>query len=327
MGQEWDSFESLVHYQDWVARWAQDLIGHAMHDGAVGLFFGGTRTWHHTGMGLERGGFEIIDTIMWLHGQGFPKAHKTEPGYYTALKPAWEPIFICRAPRGSMTLKAVMEESGSGSLNIHGSRVGEDYGRWPANFIISHHDDCVPLGDELLIEGRSINRWKDGMKPFGGGAGHEYETEQLPPEVVERYACVEECPHRYLGAHARYFYCPKASKSEKDRGLENVFWMRTGKGWRSVHVEEYLKLGEKDRAAGNPHPTVKPLTLCRYLAGLILPPQKDGRKRRILVPFSGSGSEMIGAVQAGFDEVIGVEMMSDYTEIAEKRLAAQVGMF
>jgi site-specific DNA-methyltransferase (adenine-specific) len=70
----------------------------------------------------------------------------------------------------------------------------------------------------------------------------------------------------------------------------------------------------------NHHPTVKPLSLTRYLATLILPPERD-TLRRLLVPFCGSASEMIGALQAGWDEVVGIELDPEYVAIAEARLA------
>ena len=69
----------------------------------------------------------------------------------------------------------------------------------------------------------------------------------------------------------------------------------------------------------NTHPTLKPLDLCRYLATLLLPPPRD-TDRRILVPFSGSGSEMIGAHLAGWEHVVGIELEPEYCEIAEARL-------
>lgn len=68
MGQEWDGFQSMAHYQEWVASWAELLIEKALHPGAVCLFFGGTRTWHRLACGLEDGGFEIYDTFMWVYG-------------------------------------------------------------------------------------------------------------------------------------------------------------------------------------------------------------------------------------------------------------------
>lgn len=65
---------------------------------------------------------------------------------------------------------------------------------------------------------------------------------------------------------------------------------------------------------------VKPIALTKYLASLLLPPDSYA-PRRILVPFFGSGSEMIGALLAGWDEVTGIEMTQKYIPIARRRLA------
>lgn len=75
----------------------------------------------------------------------------------------------------------------------------------------------------------------------------------------------------------------------------------------------------KERRSNN-HPTVKPLALCEYLARLILPPQRKS-PRRLIVPFSGSGSEMLGALMAGWEHVTGIECEPRYVEIARQRLA------
>ena len=69
----------------------------------------------------------------------------------------------------------------------------------------------------------------------------------------------------------------------------------------------------------NDHPCVKPLRLCQYLATLILPPARE-TPRRLLVPFSGTGSEIIGALLAGWDEVVGIELDERYIRIAEHRI-------
>lgn len=69
-----------------------------------------------------------------------------------------------------------------------------------------------------------------------------------------------------------------------------------------------------------PSEIVKPISLTKWLATLLLPPQLN-RPRRILVPFSGSGSEMIGAMRAGWDEVVGIEREAEYVEIARARLS------
>jgi DNA modification methylase len=89
-----------------------------------------------------------------------------------------------------------------------------------------------------------------------------------------------------------YFYCAKASKKEKDLGLEEH----------------------------NLHPTIKPIKLIEYLATLLLPPQAYS-PRKLLVPFAGTGSEMIGALKSGWDYVEGVELEKDSAEVGAKRLA------
>lgn len=91
-----------------------------------------------------------------------------------------------------------------------------------------------------------------------------------------------------------YFYCTKASKDEREAGL-------SGEGRQNIH------------------PCVKPLDLCRYFATMMLPPKRD-TDRRLLVPYSGSGSEMIGSLIAGWDDVVGIDNNSEYIEIARKRL-------
>lgn len=94
------------------------------------------------------------------------------------------------------------------------------------------------------------------------------------------------------GGPSRFFYTSKASRADRDHGL----------------------LSKR-----NPHPTVKPSDLTEYLARLILPPRR-ATPRRLLVPFAGSGSEMIGALRAGWDEVVGVELI--YFDLARERITS-----
>jgi DNA modification methylase len=90
-----------------------------------------------------------------------------------------------------------------------------------------------------------------------------------------------------LGDKARFYYCAKASPKER---------------------------------AGNGHPCCKPLAICTWLATLILPPPR-ATPRKILIPYAGSGSEVLGAIAAGFDEVVGIEREKEYCDVARKRLA------
>ena len=92
---------------------------------------------------------------------------------------------------------------------------------------------------------------------------------------------------------SRFFYSAKVSKKEKNEGVEH-----------------------------NSHPTVKPIALCEYLAKMILPPNEH----KLLVPFSGSGSEVIGALKAGWKDVTGIELSDEYVEIAKARIEYHCGV-
>ena len=307
LGKEWDSFQGYEQYREWITEWASLLIENVLHPGSLALFFGGTRTWHHLALGLEAAGFEIFDTLIWIYGEGFPKGLMTSEGYYSpsALKPAWEPILLCAAPRQGNTYAHLAEHFGTGMLNIDGARITAD-------------------------DTYRINAFNDGMKPFGGGAGKAYTSRnenkgRWPANLIidevtalgidrqsgnragcktpsdakgeslfrpEQGAYQRQGPiYPDSGGASRYFYCAKAKRSEK---------------------MEY-----------NDHPTVKPHALCKHLATLIKPPSP----KRLLVPFSGSGSEMIAAMDAGWEFVTGVEKEEEYIEITERRMSDTYGFF
>ena len=113
------------------------------------------------------------------------------------------------------------------------------------------------------------------------------EGERFPANVV-----ISEHVSHELGERARYFYTPKASKAEREAGLEG-----------------------RDTKRANTHPTVKPIALMRYLVRMVTPP--DGT---VLDPFAGSGSTLCAAALEGFDH-IGVEREEEYVTIARARVA------
>lgn len=117
------------------------------------------------------------------------------------------------------------------------------------------------------------------------------------------------------GGPSRFFYCAKASRGEREAGLDK-------QSLRAPQVDSGSICGGCPAAAKirNNHPTVKSIDLNRWLAALLLPPASVPQ-RRILVPFAGSGSEMIGALLAGWDEITGIEREADYCRIADARLA------
>lgn len=114
-------------------------------------------------------------------------------------------VTVARRPCiGGAVTKNVLEYQ-TGALNINKTRIGtslvassESLGRWPANLVLQHLPGCTKVGT-VKIEGYIINRWDDGAKPFGGGAGHEYSSFKLPDEVVPVWDCVVGCAAHTLG--------------------------------------------------------------------------------------------------------------------------------
>ena len=120
---------------------------------------------------------------------------------------------------------------------------------------------------------------------------------------------------------ARYYYCPKTSKAEKNKGLEGFATKQTQGGgggigdYKNDVNSASGKYGSEKAPSKNTHPTVKPIELMKYLCRLITP--KGGT---VLDPFMGSGSTGIAAKDEGFD-FIGIEKEKEYFEIAERRVS------
>ena len=101
-----------------------------------------------------------------------------------------------QATAGRRTVKWGVDEGGCS----YGKGTGAEFsteGRWPANVILQHKRQCQQVGTKTM-PGYAINRWDDGAKPFGGGAGHKYTSEQQPEETVEVWECIEGCPVAHL---------------------------------------------------------------------------------------------------------------------------------
>ncbi len=115
-------------------------------------------------------------------------------------------------------------------------------------------------------------------------------------------------------------YQAKAARKERDAGLGRfgIQIVQTGCGG-DFPVDDKGKQRDRFKAqVRNPHPCCKPIALARWLATLLLPPDAY-TPRRLLVPFSGSGSEICGAILAGFEEIVGIEMEEEYVEISVAR--------
>ncbi len=321
MGKAWDA--TGVAYQ--VALWQQAF--RVLKPGGHLLAFGGSRTYHRLTCAVEDAGFEIRDQLQWLQGSGFPKSHNLHgehEGWGTALKPAHEPIVLARKPLTG-TVAANVERYGTGALNIDGCRIeggvpsctqgqsqnqgtiygkdqrdrrqfiGSDLGRWPANVLLD--DEAAVLLDAQSEV--SVSKRADRGKGIDGA------TFRNPNGLNHGVR-----GHSDTGGASRFFYCAKASRSERNAGLDGMPEAPAGE-----------TSGRHDGTLGsittsrNHHPTVKPVALMRWLVRLITPP--DGL---ILDPFLGSGTTGIAAALEGF-AFIGIEQDADYLEIARRRIA------
>jgi hypothetical protein len=136
-----------------------------------------------------------------------------------------------------------------------------------------------------------------------GYASRFFHTSDFALEVAES-----------LAQASPVLYAPKASRAERNHGIEHI-----PKEITHAHCVHQCELDLS--CARNWHPTVKPaLSLCQWLATLLLPPAAYA-PRRLLNPFSGSGSEAIGALLAGWDAIVLVEREVEYLALAEARLA------
>jgi site-specific DNA-methyltransferase (adenine-specific) len=281
---------------------------------------------------IEDAGFEIRDSLHWIYGSGFPKsldvskaidkaagaerevvgdgpfaarrpngvgtsvahgdygntpghtittaatdAAKQWDGWGTALKPAHEPIVLARKPFNG-TVAANVLQHGTGALNIDATRI--------------------PTDDQ-----------------FGGGAkatsgfvtGYEYDG-WTPGNTAGRWPANVIVDDTITDDWARYFYCAKPSRTERNAGLDGMpeaMPLAPNGAPNAVGTTR----GSLSQPRANFHPTVKPLTLMQWLIRLVTPPHGT-----ILDPFAGSGTTLAAAAREGFN-AIGIELTEEYLPI------------
>lgn len=304
-------------------------------------------------------------------------------GWGSALKPAFEPIILARRPLSEKTVAANVLKYGTGALNIDACRIETDsrplrtldpkpeangavyagrreagggfdggskavgetsQGRWPANVVLSHSDDCVRVGERQVrssspatVHVTAAERNGNTSAAYGAESRTEgHVTIGYGLETVPVWNCADGCPVRMLdeqsgdcsspwignnndGAKGGFMFggAPQsidAKPEYRDSGGASRFFY-TAKSSRSERDERVRQAG-----ARNTHPTVKPVDLMRWLCRLVTPPGG-----RVLDCFAGSGSTLVAALYEGFDAV-GVERQPDYVRIARQRIdGAQMG--
>ena len=328
MGKEWDGGDIAFRPETW------ELALKLLKPGGYILAFSASRNYHRMAVAIEDAGFEIRDQMMWLYGSGFPKSLNLGNGWGTALKPAHEPIVMARKSLEG-TNKQNMEKYGVGGINIDGCRIEGEVKHPPNNpdfrdaakqAMAKGGVDKLSFGQDrdAPIKRKTTNRksrskdgvWTDGnsgMKAEGSQFADADPKGRFPANVM----------HGGLETEwAKYFYCPKVSKAERNQGLED-FPVKKSKGgggtsndtWYEDDVNSASgKFGSEKAPSKNTHPTVKPQELMKYLCRMVTP--KGGS---VLDIFMGSGSTGMAAKDEGFD-FIGIERDKEYFNIAEKRI-------
>jgi DNA modification methylase len=319
MGKEWD--HGVPSKETW------RIALNALKPAGYMLCFGGTRTFHRMACAIEDAGFEIRDCLMWMYGQGFPKAK-------SCLKPAWEPVILARKPGGKVLplgvdeCRIVYDTAGddtrrkpvpskgwciasptSGSMDDSALK-----GRWPANVV---HDGSDEVMEAFAAFGEKTSNGQ--VNPYRRGKNNIYG--KFDEEHISQPRTTD------TGTAARFYYCAKASKADRDEGLEGMpseeggaFANGVGLPGRTFKDGQWVQTGtwqEPNRLPRrNTHPTVKPTSLMEWLIKLVARPGET-----VLDPFAGSGSTLKACARIG-RHGIGIEKHRPYWEIAAKRTEA-----
>ena len=204
-----------------------------------------------------------------------------------------------------------------------GKTVGTSFeqpsGRWPANLILDEESGRVLDGQsgvsKLSPSVRCNNTLGDGVK-YGKSKPYETSGHSDSGGASRFFHSVNWA----LEDAEPFFYTAKASRAERDAGLsvDKQLRLDDSHAGRKEALDNPFIRGKSEMR--NNHPTVKPLSLSRHLATLLLPPALYA-PRRLLNPFAGSHSEAIGAMLAGWEHVTAIEMDPSYCEIGRQRVA------
>jgi site-specific DNA-methyltransferase (adenine-specific) len=337
-------FDSLEGFENFIATAAADPgVLQERQLGPLGFAFG---SGFPKGARVQRDGAPHIDFTGHRYG-------------LQTMKPAVEPIILAQKPFERRPFDDITR-TGAGALFIDAGRVGDsggtkashqgefkyqgipgqvhatrgyrtghqveeiDDGRWPANLILE--DGAAAALDAqtgILTSGKPV-----GVRKTGNRTVYRADPTRIGTPITG---------YGDSGGASRFFfkvaeqidladplyYCAKASQEERNAGLDHlpkrqkVYNGQSGQsaGLAPGSVEDKFTT----QPAANSHPTVKPLGLTKYLATLLLPPSAYA-PRRILIPFAGVMSEAIGAMKAGWDEIVAVEREAEYVTIGKARM-------
>jgi len=320
---------------------------------------------YHDGRNRQAQGEEHMDADIFegAHGNGnmvsIPSTDEAKEwdGWGTGLKPGYEPIILARKPFKG-TVAANVLKHGTGALNIDATRLGNDpitintfdngakpfgdavgeaytsresRGRWPANVVLSHLDECQRLGVKKVKNPSGSITGNEPSKPGQHVYGEYNQREPFEKhgtdgleEVIE-YDCSPACPVAILDRISG-----KTKSATKASSVKSASKYRLGKNITQgpIHHDEggasrfyyTSKAAPKERNLGlpdgdkNEHPTVKPLAIMRWLVKMVNPPGGT-----VYDPFTGSGTTGMAVILEG-GIFVGTEQDKESYEVAKQRI-------
>lgn len=314
MGLKWDNMGIAYNIELW-----KECL-RVLKPGGHLLAFGGTRTYHRMACAIEDAGFEIRDQMQWLYGSGFPKSHDISKAIDKKLGTYVEGKLLPSSRTTGASATGIATTFRKKTASNPQSPEAQQWDGWgtalkPANepIVLARK----PISEKTIAE--NVMKWgtgglnidgcrlntlprKTGTKPtsdrptgtgytlVGSSKNRQAEYDMLnkgrfPANVIldeEAGKLLDEQSGISKGGASRFFYCAKASK--------------------------------KERGEGNNHPTVKPVSLIKYLVTLVTPP--DGV---CLDPFIGSGTTAVACINTNRN-YIGFEIDPDYYKVALERI-------
>jgi site-specific DNA-methyltransferase (adenine-specific) len=317
MGKKWDAKVPNIEI------WKETL--RVCKPGSMLAAFGGSRTHHHLMMAIEQAGWEIRDTmIFWCYGSAFPKSLNISKAI-DKMK-GLERKVIGEHPHNSH--HANPNDSRHANSTIH-----EFHGMQNRTNVTAPNSDLAktfsgyktslkPAYEPIILA----------MKPLDGTFAKNAEKWGVAGiNIDESRIETDESWTRPAGNKKNNFFKTQKNTFQQSNDLgrypANLILSEeaaqaldemTGISKSSKGASRFFycaKTSLKERGEGNKHPTVKPLTLMKYILNLLAPPGDP----IVLDPFAGSGSTLLAAKELGI-RYIGIEKEEEYCEIANKRL-------
>lgn len=357
LGKDWDSNTGAIEV------WRECL--RVLKPGGYMLAFSAARTYHRLATNLEDVGFEIKDQIMWIYGSGFPKAqdvgkksgNKEWAGWKTGLKPAHEPIVMCRKPldnkmgkRGPMKSRLNVVENvekwGIGALNIDDTRieftdninlnsklpsannqfknknwVAED-GKVEKLEPIQEYNPQGRFPSNVIMSeeaGRELDE-KTGIKKYGNKkGGYKYDKTYKVEGFIKHNKPEALSNYGDGGGASKYFYCPKVNRKERNVGfdMDKIPTWNPSGGYNSETGEDMRKQLTKDREGISNNHPTVKPVALMKYLVTLITPLNG----KVLDPFNGSGSTGMAVKEFG-GEYTGIDLDENYIEISRKRIDA-----